>query len=54
MRRNLRRDFILPTNSYIHLVASGCNARCWCHLGWDPFRNAGHSREKPALSFSRE
>jgi len=29
MRRNLRWDFILPASHYIHLVASGCNARRW-------------------------
>jgi hypothetical protein len=29
MRRKLRRDFTLPVIPYIHLVHSGCNARCW-------------------------
>jgi len=33
MRRNLRRDFIFPGNSYIHLIISRCNARRWQVVG---------------------
>ena len=50
MRRNLRQDFIFLANPHLHLIASGCNARCRFH--W-PGRKSTEGKKEEARGAGR-